>query len=58
MSVQPAPDAATEQAGISNFPPLQTYSEEERMMRDSGQNMSEDAVLCGTEELNVVKKVV
>lgn len=39
MSVQPARDAAAEQARASNFPPLQTYSEEERMMRDSGQTL-------------------
>lgn len=36
MSVQPAQDAAAEQTGAATFPPLQTYSEEEGLMRDSG----------------------
>uniref|UniRef100_A0A674PQA9 Short/branched chain specific acyl-CoA dehydrogenase, mitochondrial n=1 Tax=Takifugu rubripes TaxID=31033 RepID=A0A674PQA9_TAKRU len=44
MSVQPARDAAAEQAGASNFPPLQTYSDEERMMRDSVRKYAQERI--------------
>lgn len=37
MSNRPAPDMSSDQAaGMTSFPPLQTYSEEESMMREAG----------------------
>lgn len=38
MSNRPAPDMSSDQAaGMTSFPPLQTYSEEESMMREAGE---------------------
>lgn len=38
MSNRPAPDVASDQpAGVVSFPPLQTYSDEESMMREAGE---------------------
>ena len=38
LSTRSAPDmAAHEAAGVVSFPPLQTYSEEENMMRETGE---------------------